>query len=44
MVFSAVLLQRNRMVKKGFDIRRVVERRLKMWSDDEFDPLVEEAV
>ena len=43
-VFSAVTLQRNRMVRKGKDIRRVLERCLTMWTNDEFDYLVEEAV
>ena len=41
MVFSAVVLQR---IKKGSDIRRVLDRRLQMWSTDEFDPLIDEAV
>ena len=44
MVFSAVVLQRNRLVRKGSDIRRVLERRLMMWSNNEFDLLLEEAV
>ena len=43
MVFSAVILQRNRMVRKGSDIRRVMEKCLEMWSNDKFDALVEEA-
>ena len=43
-VFSSVLLQRDRFVRKGIDIRRVIERRLKLWSDEEFDQLVDEAV
>ena len=43
MVFSAIL-QHNRMVRKGKDIRRVLERHLTMWTNDEFDYLVEEAV
>ena len=44
MVFSAVILQYNCMVRKGKDIRRVLERHLTMWTNDEFDYLVEEAV
>ena len=44
MVFSAVILQRHRMIKKGSDIRRVMEKRMEKWSNDDFDTLVEEAV
>ena len=44
MVFLAVILQRNHMVQKGKDIRRVLERRLTMWTNEEFDYLVEETV
>ena len=44
MVFSAVILQRNCMVRKGKDIRRVLGRCLTMWTNDEFDYLAEEAV
>lgn len=44
MVFLAVILQRNCMVKKGADIREVLEKRMKKWSDEEYDILVDEAV
>ena len=44
MVFSAVTLQRIHTVRKGSDIRKVLDRRLEMWSRDEFDPLVDEAI
>jgi hypothetical protein len=44
MVFSAVMLQRDRLVRKGIDIRRVLRRRMGMWQDGEFDLLVEEAI
>ena len=44
MVFSAVVLQRNRMVNKGADIREVMEKRMERWTNDEFDVLVDEAV
>ena len=44
MVFSAIILQRDRMVRKGSDIRRVMEKRLERWSNDKFDALIEEAV
>ena len=43
-VFSSVILQRDRMVIKGSDIRRTIERRLKLWSDEEYDQLVDEAI
>ena len=43
MVFLAVILQHHRMVRKGADIRRVINDRLSKWSN-EFDMLVEEAV
>ena len=32
------------MVRNGKDIRRMLERHLTMWTNDEFDYLVEEAV
>ena len=44
MVFSAVILQCHRMIKKGSDIRRVMEKHMEKWSNDDFDTLVEEAV
>ena len=31
-------------MRKGSDIRRVLDRRLEMCSRDEFDPLVDEAI
>ena len=44
MVFLAVILQHHRMVRKGADIRRVINDHLSKWSNNEFDMLVEEAV
>ena len=44
MVFSAVILQRNRMVRKGADIREVMEKRKEKWTNEEYDILVDEAV
>ena len=32
------------MVKKGADIREVMEKRMERWTNDEFDVLVDEAV
>ena len=43
MVFSAIL-QRNRMIRNGNDIRRVMEKRMDKCTNDDFDTLVEEAV
>ena len=43
-VFSAVMLQKDRMVKKSADVRRVLERRMSMWKKEEFDQLLQEAV
>ena len=43
-VFSSVILQRDRSVRKGPDVRRVIGRRLDMWQDDKFDLLIQEAV
>ncbi|KAF6198854.1 hypothetical protein GE061_006877 [Apolygus lucorum] len=44
MVFAAVLLQRNRMIKHAKDIRILLERRLRLWSECEWDILINEAV
>lgn len=44
LVFSSVLLQRDRTVRKGFDIRRVIETILSMWHNEDFDLLVQETV
>ena len=43
-VFSSVILQRDRMVRKGQDVRRVLARRLSMWSNADYDLLVQEAI
>ena len=43
-VFSSVILQRDRMVKRAKEVRRTIDRRLSMWSDEKFDALVQEAV
>ena len=43
-VFSALMLQRDRMVKRSADIRRVLERRMSMWRREEFELLMQEAI
>ena len=43
-VFCRVVLQRNRMIKKGCDIRLLVKRRLEAWRSGNFIGLVDEAV
>ena len=44
LVSSSVVLQRDCSIRKGLDIRRVIERRLSMWQEGAFDTLVHEAV
>ena len=43
-VFGSLMLQRDRLVRKGCDIRRLLERRLSMWCDQQFDVLLQEAI
>ena len=43
-VFHALILQQDRMVRKAIDIRRVLERRLRSWGNGEFDSLMEEVI
>ena len=42
-VFSSLMLQRDRNVKKASDIRQLLERRLALWYDEKFDVLLQEA-
>uniref|UniRef100_A0A1X7SXQ2 Reverse transcriptase domain-containing protein n=1 Tax=Amphimedon queenslandica TaxID=400682 RepID=A0A1X7SXQ2_AMPQE len=43
-VFSSVILQRDKMIKSAKEVRRIIDRRLSMWSEEKFDLLVQEAV
>ena len=43
-VFGVMMLQRDCLVRKGCDIRHLLERRKKLWRDEQFDTLVQEAV
>ena len=43
LVYSSVILQRDRMVRKGADVRRLLERRIMLWRQDKFDLLLQEA-
>ena len=43
LVFGFVILQKDRMIKKGSDIRRLLEKHLTLWQEDKFDLLVQEA-
>ena len=42
-VFQVLILQREMLVFKSLDIRRLIGRRLKMWEDGLFDALMHEA-
>ena len=42
-VCSSVILQRDRMIKKAMDVRRLMERQLSMWKEEKYDLLVQEA-
>ena len=43
-VFSSVVLQRDKLVRTGTDIRRTLNRRMSMWEENKFDLLVQEAI
>ena len=42
-VFSSLILQRDQTVRKGADIRRVIERRLSMWNVADYNLLIQDA-
>ena len=43
-IFSSVILQRDRSVRRLRDVKRVLERRMDLWSDNNIDLLIQEAV
>jgi len=43
LVFSSMILQRDRIVCKGADIHRLLDRHIGQWRDGHFDFLVQEA-
>ena len=43
LVFSSAVLQRDCMVKKGTDVRRLLEKRISLWKEEKFDLLLQEA-
>ena len=40
LAFSSVVLQRDRMVRKGADVRRLLKRRISLWKQEKFDLLI----
>ena len=43
-VFSAVVLQHDMLVRTGIDVRRMLHCRMSMWEESKFDILVQEAI
>ena len=43
MCLTPLLLQRDPMIKKGCDIRRTLEKRMKIWRAGHFEALLHEA-
>ena len=43
LVFGSVILQKDRMIKKGSDICHLLEKHLNLWQKDKLDLLVNEA-
>ena len=42
-ILSKLILQKDKRIVKSSDIRRLLRRRMKMWEEDLFDQLIEEA-
>ena len=42
-MLSKLILQKDKKIVKSSDIRRLLRRRMKMWEEDLFDQLIEEA-
>ena len=40
--FLVAILQRDSMVKKGTDVRRLLKRRMDAWKDEQFEALIYE--
>ena len=38
------MLQRDRLVRKGCDIRSLLERHMNLWHDEQYDVLIQEAI
>ena len=43
-VFSSLMLQRDRLVHKCCDIRRLLDCRMSLWIDNQYDVLLQEAI
>ena len=43
LIFSSVILQRDQMICKGADIRRLLDRQITQWREGLFDLLIQEA-
>ena len=43
-VFCSVMLQQDRLVRRGCDIHRLLERRMNLWRDEQYDVLIQEAI
>ena len=42
-MLSKLILQKDKKIVKSSDIRRLLRRRMKMWEEDLFDQLIDEA-
>lgn len=44
LIYIAVMLQRDQNIKQAKDISRLLDRRLKLWADEQFDILISESI